>query len=72
MKCCMHYHSMGIIKIYYGKSQENLKKLSSRASKLQQEGLPPTGIFLRMALHAYCKITLKFNVVIVNRRSDAD
>ena len=25
MKCCMHYHSMGIIKIYFGKSQENLK-----------------------------------------------
>ena len=50
MKCCMHYHSMGIIKIYFGKSQENLKKLfSSRASKLQQEGLPPTDIFLRMA-----------------------
>ena len=47
MKCCMHYHSMGIIKIYFGKSQENLKKnLSSKASKLQQEGLPPTDIFL--------------------------
>ena len=45
MKCCMHYHSMGIIKIYFGKSQENLKKVSSRASKLQQEGLPPTDIF---------------------------
>ena len=26
MKCCMHYHSVGIIKIYFGKSQENLKK----------------------------------------------
>ena len=26
MKCCMHYHSMGIIKLYFGKSQENLKK----------------------------------------------
>ena len=50
MKCCMHYHSMGIIKIYFGKSQENLKNFSSRASKLQQEGLPPTDIFLRMAL----------------------
>ena len=50
MKCCMHYHSMGIIKIYFGKSQENLKKLSSRAFQLQQEGLPPTDIFLRMAL----------------------
>ena len=49
MKCCMHYHSMGIIKIYFGKSQENPKKLSSRASKLQQEGLPPTDNFLRMA-----------------------
>ena len=46
MKCCMHYHSMGIIKIYLGQSQENF---SSRASKLQQEGLPPTDIFLRMA-----------------------
>ena len=46
----MHYHSMGIIKIYFGKSQENLKNFSSRASKLQQEGLPPTDIFLRMAL----------------------
>ena len=50
MKCCMHYHSMGIIKIYFGKSQENLKNFSSRASKLQQEGLPPTDIFLRMSL----------------------
>ena len=51
MKCCLHYHSMGIIKIYFGKSQENLKKnFSSRASKLQQKGLPPTDIFLRMAL----------------------
>ena len=51
MKCCMHYYSMGIIKIYFGKSQENPKKnFSSRASKLQQEGLPPTDIFLRMAL----------------------
>ena len=26
MKCCMYYQSMGIIKIYFGKSQENLKK----------------------------------------------
>ena len=26
MKCCMHFYSMGIIKIYFGKSQENLKK----------------------------------------------
>ena len=41
MKCCMHYHSMGIIKIYFGKSQEN------RASKLQQEGLPPKDIFFK-------------------------
>ena len=49
MKCCMHYHSMGIIKIYFGKSQENLKKPPSRASKLQQEGLPPTDIFLRIS-----------------------
>ena len=45
MKCCMHYHSMGTIKIYFGKSQENLKKLFYQASKLQQEGLPPTDIF---------------------------
>ena len=45
----MHYHSMGIIKIYFGKSQENLKNVSGRASKLQQEGLPSTDIFLRMA-----------------------
>ena len=49
MKCCMHFHSM--IKMYFGKSQENLKKhFFSRASKLQQERLPPTDIFLRMAL----------------------
>ena len=26
MKCCMHYYSMGIIKIYFGKSHEKLKK----------------------------------------------
>ena len=26
MKCCKHYHSMVIIKIHFGKSQENLKK----------------------------------------------
>ena len=50
MKCCMHYHSMGIIKIYFGKSQENLKNCSSRDSKLQQEGLPLTDLFFRMAL----------------------
>ena len=50
MKCCMHYHSMGIIKIYFGKSQENLKKLSSRAFQLQQEGLPPTDIFFKDGL----------------------
>ena len=46
MKCCKHYHSVVIIKIYFGKSQENLKKnFSSGASKLQQEGLPPTDFF---------------------------
>ena len=27
MKCCMHYHSMGIIKIYFGKSQKKPEKL---------------------------------------------
>ena len=26
MKCCIHYHSMGIIKIYFGKSQEKPEK----------------------------------------------
>ena len=51
MKCCKHYHSMVIIKIYFGKSQEKPEKnFSSGASKLQQEGLPPTDIFSRMAL----------------------
>ena len=38
MKCCMHYHSMGIIKIYFGKSQENLKK-TFLVGLLQQKGL---------------------------------
>ena len=45
MKCCMNYHSMGIIKIYFGKSQKKMKNFSSRAFKLQQEGLPPTEFF---------------------------
>ena len=51
MKCCMHYHSMGIIKIYFGKSPENLKKLFWQGFKITTgRVIPPTDIFFRMDL----------------------
>ena len=47
MKCCMHYHSMGIIKIYFGKSQENLKKaFLAGLLNYNRKGYPQQTFFL--------------------------
>ena len=46
MKCCMLYHSMGIIKIYFGKSQENLKKtFLAGLLNYNRKGYPQQTIF---------------------------
>ena len=45
MKCCLHYHSIGIIKVYFGKSEEKPKKLFLRGFYITTGRVTPTDIF---------------------------